>query len=144
MHVFLLNAVAPLTIGTIPFTTNNSVVSISLIGEGASALTCHTELTTCCREQDNPSGGALGQWIGPDGTITAEFGSSVEGLYVTRSTNSISLNRRCGADKEGLGGLYCCVTPRAGEGTQRLCLEVNGVFVIISYQCYHLCVSCAK
>ncbi|XP_064386348.1 sushi, von Willebrand factor type A, EGF and pentraxin domain-containing protein 1-like [Halichondria panicea] len=39
--------------------TNNTALSFSLIGEGSSAFTCHTELSTCCREQDNPNGGGL-------------------------------------------------------------------------------------
>ena len=107
------------------YTTNNFVVPISLIGEGASALTCHTELTTCCRGQDNPSGGALGQWIGPDSNQIQET-SSTPGFYVTRQQSSISLNR--GGDSNA-GGLYCCMIPRTG-GTMTFCVQVNGKFVL--------------
>ena len=100
---------------------NNSEVTISHNGEGASALTCHTELTTCCREQDNPSGGALGEWIGPDSNQIPES-SSTSGFFVTRQQSSISLNIE---SNNSVGGQYCCVIPRT-EGEMTLCVQVYG------------------
>ena len=100
---------------------NNSEVTISHTGEGASVLTCHTELTTCCREQDNPSGGALGEWIGPDSHQILESSSS-DRFYVTRQQSSISLNR---GGNSTVGGQYCCVIPRTG-GETTLCVQVHG------------------
>ena len=39
---------------------NNSVVNLSDIGLDNNALFCYTNLTTCCKGSDNPSGGADG------------------------------------------------------------------------------------
>ncbi|XP_064386320.1 CUB and sushi domain-containing protein 1-like isoform X2 [Halichondria panicea] len=107
--------------------TNNTALSFSLIGEGSSALTCHTELSTCCREQDNPNGGALGGWRGPDGGVSvpseAAIGTTAEGFYVTRGISTISLNRRC--SETNAGGVYCCTIPRAGGITQTFCVDVQ-------------------
>ena len=103
-----LPAVIPLSMGG-TILTNNSALAVSDIGEGASALTCHTELTTCCREQDNPSG-ALGEWIGPDSNQIST--NSTDRFYVTRQQSSISLNR---GGNSTVGGLYCCVIPRTGK-----------------------------
>ena len=109
------------------YTINNSVVSISLIGEGASALTCHTELTTCCREQDY-NGTALGEWIGPDSSQIPESGRS-SGFYVLREQSSISLNIRKSSNQPG--GTYCCVVPRVSGMTRTFCvvISVSGVCV---------------
>ncbi len=52
-------AVIVLSIGDTVY-TSNTVLLPTDIGEAVgSALSCHTELTTCCRDQDNPTGGAL-------------------------------------------------------------------------------------
>ena len=96
-------------------------MTISHTGEGASALTCHTELTTCCREQDNPGGGALGEWIGPDSNQIPKSSSS-DRFFVTRQQSSIRLNIE---SNNSVGGLYCCVIPRT-EGEMTLCVQVYG------------------
>ncbi|XP_064386099.1 uncharacterized protein LOC135334748 [Halichondria panicea] len=105
--------------------TNNTALSFSLIEEGSSALTCHTELSTCCREQDNLNGGALGGWRGPDGNSIpkASNACSSEGLYVTRGISTISLNLR--GTEILAGGVYCCTIPRAGGITQTFCVNVQ-------------------
>ena len=102
--------------------TSNSVISVTDIGEGVSALTCHTELTACCREQDNPSGGALGEWIGPDSNQIPES-STTSGFYVSRQQFFISLNR---GSNGNFGGQYCCVIPRTGE-TMTFCVNVQSL-----------------
>ncbi|XP_064386173.1 uncharacterized protein LOC135334783 [Halichondria panicea] len=104
--------------------TNNTALSFSLIGEGSSALTCHTELSTCCREQDNLNGGALGGWRGPGGDIPeASDASPSEGFYVTRNISTISLNR---CRNEMLArGLYCCTIPRTSGTNQTFCVDVQ-------------------
>ena len=117
--ILTLPAVIPLSVGG-TIMTNNSNIVITDIGEGASALTCHTELTTCCREQDSPSGGALGEWIGPDSNQIST--NSTDRFYVTRQQSSISLNR---GGSNTVGGLYCCVILRAG-GEMTFCVQVNG------------------
>ena len=101
-----LLAVIPLSMGS-TILTNNSALAVTDIGEGTSALTCHTELTTCCREQDNPSGGALGEWIGPDSNQIST--NSTDRFYVTRQQSSISLNRG-GSSTVELGPVLLCDT----------------------------------
>ena len=117
-------AVIVLSIGGTVY-TNNTALSFSLIGEGSSALTCHTELSTCCREQDNLNGGALGGWRGPGGDIPeASDASPSEGFYVTRNISTISLNR---CRNEMLArGLYCCTIPRTSGTNQTFCVDVQG------------------
>ena len=102
--------------------TNNSELSLSTIGEGVSALSCHTELTTCCRDQDSPTGEALGDWVGPDGSSLPE--TSDNGFYVTREMSSVSLNLVEGSSVSA--GSYCCQVPRSGGGISTHCIMVAG------------------
>ncbi len=110
--------------------TNNTDLLPADIGEGVSALSCHTELTTCCRDQDNPTGEALGDWIGPDRNSVSEI--SDEGFYVTRERNSITINYRSNTCSTVMGGLYCCRIPRAGGITRKFCVNVQGKLLLSS------------
>ena len=126
--ILTLPAVIPLSVGG-TILTNNSALAVTDIGEGASALTCHTELTTCCREQDNPSG-ALGEWIGPDSNQIST--NSTDRFYVTRQQSSISLNR---GGSNTVEGLYCCVIPRT-KGEATLCVNVStgeSIYICLLY-----------
>ncbi len=114
-------AVIVLSIGGTVYTNNTDLLPAD-IGEGASALSCHTELTTCCRTQDNPTGETLGDWVGPDGNSLPE--TSDEGFYTTRGLRSITLNRL--GDATVNQGLYCCRIPRAGNTMQTFCVNVQG------------------
>ncbi len=100
---------------------NNSDLSLAAIGEGSSALTCHTELSTCCREQDNNGSNALGGWTGPGGDIPE---SSMGGFYVSRGISSISLNLAEGSSE--VAGTYCCQVPRESGATTTHCVMVTG------------------
>ncbi len=101
---------------------NNTVVPLATIGEGDSALSCHTELTTCCRDQDNPTGEALGDWVGPDGNRLPEV--SKEGFYVTRESSSVKLNLVKGSSVAA--GPYCCQVPRSSGVMSKHCIMVTG------------------
>ncbi len=101
---------------------NNTELSLATIGEGASALSCNTELTTCCRNQDNPTGEALGDWVGPDGNSLPN--TSDEGFYVTREMGSVSLNLAEGSSDTA--GSYCCRVPRSSGGISTHCIIVTG------------------
>ena len=102
---------------------NNSVVSISLIGEGfegaqitdGGALECHTDDTTCCRGIDNSSNqtGGRGEWYYPNGTVVPPPGGNT-GLYRTRQHMVIRLNRSPEVDGPNATGLYWCEIPGAG------------------------------
>ena len=95
---------------------NNSVVSLTDIGEGYNALHCLTNLTTCCRGAD---GGSAGEWFLPGKTSPVVDISSVDNMEsFTRSKgpSAVLLNRRTGA--MGPTGLFTCQVPD-GSGTNR-------------------------
>ncbi len=98
---------------------NNSVLSLAAIG--SFALTCHTELTTCCRRVDN-NGNALGEWRGPNGDSIPD--SNTDGFYVSRDMSSISLNYAEGSSE--VAGTYCCQVPRESGATTTHCVMVTG------------------
>ena len=80
--VVLFHAVY-LTLGSDPrITTNNTEILITAIGEHKTgsppSLTCHSDLTTCCRSSDNNGMGALGQWTFPDGSVILNDGGSTK------------------------------------------------------------------
>ncbi len=98
---------------------NNSVLSLATIR--SSALTCRTELTTCCRGVDN-NGNALGRWRGPNGDGIPD--SNTDGFYVSRCMSSISLNYAEGSSE--IAGTYCCQVPRESGATTTHCVTVTG------------------
>ncbi len=98
---------------------NNSVLSLAAIG--SSALTCHTELTTCCKRVNN-NGNALGRWTGPNGGSIPD--SNTDGFYVSRGVSSISLNLAEGSSEPA--GTYCCQVPRESGTTTTHCVMVTG------------------
>ncbi len=101
---------------------NNSALSLATIGEGSSALICHTELTTCCRGEDNNGGDALGGWRGPNGGNIPD--SKTDGFYVSRGMSSISLNLAEGSSE--VAGTYCCQVPRESGANTTHCVMVTG------------------
>ena len=109
---------------SIPTITNNTAVALSTIGEGVSALNCHTELTTCCRDQDNPTGEALGAWVGPDGNSLPETRGQ-EGFYIAREMSSLSLNL-VEDSRSVAAGSYCCQVPRSGGEMTTYCIMITG------------------
>ena len=54
---------------TVP--NNGYVLASSIFPSGG--LQCDTNRRNCCRNLDNPSGGAQGDWYFPDGTIVASY-----------------------------------------------------------------------
>ena len=119
--------------GSTKITTNNTEVLITDIGEdgsgGLPSLTCHTDLTTCCRNGDNNNMGSLGgEWYYPDGRVVPNSAAG-EGFYRIRNAPQVArLARRIA----GLGitltfgptGTYCCVIPTSG-GELTFCAELG-------------------
>ncbi len=101
---------------------NNTQLEPSDIGEGVYALSCYTEVTQCCRDQDNIIGDALGDWIGPDGNSLSK--TNDDGFYVTRKLSSITLNHRSNTGGTVSEGLYCCRIPRPEGMIQTFCVNV--------------------
>ena len=84
---------------------NNSVVSLTDIGEGYNALHCLTNLTTCCKVPRR-----MGQWILPNGYVALGSGTD---FYTRRGPGAVLLNRRAGPT-----GLFTCQVPD-GSGMER-------------------------
>ena len=117
----------------ITITNNNTEILITAIGEGAPSglpsLTCHTDLTTCCRSMnDNNGNGRRGQWTYPDGSVILGNGPSVaarQQFYMKRNAPQlIRLNRIQGSNPPTPTGSYCCTVPTNG-GEMTLCANLG-------------------
>ncbi len=115
-----------LTLGSGPsITTNNTEVLITDIGDdvGRPPLTCHTDLTTCCKNSDNNGNGPLGQWTYPDGSVVLNNGGRQQ-FYINRNAPQlIRLNRRVTNPLTPTGS-YCCTVPTTG-GDMTLCANLG-------------------
>ncbi len=128
-----LSHVVSFTLGSGPdITTNNTVILITAIGEdnvgGLPRLTCHTDLSTCCRNSDNNGNGGLGQWTYPDGSVILNnAGSAATGQqwYINRdAAQLIRLARRDNSNPLTPTGSYCCTVPTTG-GEMTLCANLG-------------------
>ena len=128
-----------LSLGTFRFTTNNTImVRITAIGEdaegGPPSLTCHTDLTECCRNKDTEGQGRRGEWYYPDGRVVqnnADSTAAGEDFYRVRNAPQvIRLSRRVGNNPLSPTGSYCCVIPTTG-GEMTFCINIG-----ISYRNY--------
>jgi hypothetical protein len=81
------------------------------------SLVCRTELvnTECCRGSDNPNGGSVGEWFGPDGNQLPRFNSDPTADF-SRSgyAQEVRLNRRNNAMSPT--GVFECRVPPMGGG----------------------------
>ncbi len=117
-HYVLFHAVY-LALGSGNITTNNTDILITAIGENAGGgglpfLTCHSDLTTCCRNvSDNNGNGALGQWTYPDGSVIMGNGAVAgQQFYIVRNAaRVIRLARRQTNNPLTPTGSYCCTIP---------------------------------
>ena len=124
-----------LTLGSGPrITANNVDILITDIGEDATgghpSLTCHTDLTVCCRsDADNNGNGGLGtvdlsKWefdtIGNGASYAAG-----EQFYINRNAPQvIRLHRRDYNNPLTPTGSYCCTVPTTG-GETTLCVNLG-------------------
>ena len=88
-----------LSLGSIMITTNNTEVLITDIGEdapgGLPSLTCHTDLTECCRNIDNNFMGSRGgEWYYPDGRVVPNAGANEDFYRVRNAPQVARLARR--------------------------------------------------
>ncbi|XP_064386154.1 uncharacterized protein LOC135334773 isoform X2 [Halichondria panicea] len=118
-----------LTLGSDPIITDNTEILITAIGEdgGLPSLTCHTDLTTCCRGGDNNDNRGLGQWTFPDGSVILRNGASTtagQQFYINRNAPQvIRLYRREANNPITPTGSYCCTVPTSG-GEMTLCANL--------------------
>ena len=88
---------------------DNSVVLLSDIGEGSSALYCLTDRELCCSLE---AGAYRGRWDFPHGGGSVDADATAD-TYSSRGFSSFLLNRRSGA--VGPTGVYACLIPDAGN-----------------------------
>ena len=86
--------------------TNNSVISISDVGEGEQALLCWTNWVECCGFPPNRQG----EFYYPNG-IQVPISKRLHGFYRNRGEQVIRLNRREGVNSPS--GKYRCEIPDA-------------------------------
>ena len=85
---------------------NNSVVSMSKIGEGTAALHCKTDNEDCCATPPN----RMGEFYYPNG-VKVPISRFRHGLYRNRGGQAVRLNRREGVRSPV--GKYRCEVPNA-------------------------------
>ncbi len=121
-----------LSSGSTNITINNKTeILITDIREDGSlpSLTCHTDLTACCRSvADNNGSGALGQWTYPNGSVILRNGPSAtagQQFYILRNAPQlIRLNHREANNPLTPTGSYCCTVPTNG-GEMTLCANLG-------------------
>ena len=118
-----------LSLGSTTITTNNTEVLITDIGEDGvgrlPSLTCHTDLTECCRNIETGMGG-MGEWYYPDGRVIPNQAAG-EGFYRVRNAPQVvRLARREASTIPALSptGTYCCVIPTTG-GEMTFCANLG-------------------
>ncbi len=113
------------------YTTNNSNIVLTRIETtNDTSLTCHTDLTTCCRGVDNgdsSSGMGTGEWLFPNGMGVVRrkrLPRPGDGFYYTRFHQVIRLYRN--DDTQSPLGTYCCRIPDSGEVLRTFCANLIG------------------
>ncbi len=142
---FLLAVI--LSLGSITITINNTEILITDIGQDASgglpSLTCHTDLTACCRNgADNNGNGRLGQWTYPDRNVILNYYESYFGgnFYTRRNAAQlVRLNRKEATNPLSPTGSYCCTIPTTG-GDMTLCANLGKYIYLIIQHYYTLSV----
>ena len=99
---------------------NNSMVSISDIGEGDDALLCVTDLRDCCKKyQTLNSSRALGNWFYSNGSAV---GVNDRGFFKNRDRSVMRLHRR--ENTTAPTGQFCCKVPDATYKVVTICIDV--------------------
>ena len=85
---------------------NHSYVNISLVGQhysGSDSVQCHTDLSTCCSDQQGPH---RGDWYFPNGT-RLPFPNNKLDIYENRSAQVVHIHRK----SKIIPGIYNCSIP---------------------------------
>ena len=105
---------------------NHSYVDLSLVGtSGSDSVQCHTDLSTCC---SNQQGSHRGDWYFPNGD-RLPFSSNVEVTFEVRTAQRVDLRRKTGTSPTGI---YRCNTETnaAHDNSQRNTVYV-GLYIIL-------------
>lgn len=90
---------------------NNSIVSLTEIGEGSKALLCITSETGCCRDADNSNlfiARSMREWFFPNRSSVRK-GFDGHSFYRDRDPSIVRLNRRYNATSPN--GIFWCTIP---------------------------------
>ena len=127
---------------------NNSIISVTDIGEGRKALLCITNVTDCCRGGDNHViSRSMREWHFPDGSSVSIKGTG-QSFYRDRNASIVRLNRRDNATSPN--GIFRCIIPSSispimnktfyigiydiGQGRMfSCCLDLNGLLSFFSF-----------
>ena len=97
---------------------NNSIVSITDIGEGNSdSLLCFTNNINCCESLRR------GEWYFPNNMSEVRTEGEGYSFYRDRGQSVVRLHRRHNATIPT--GPFCCEIPDANYATQRVCITVE-------------------
>ncbi len=97
----------------------NSLVNLSDIGLDNNLLICYTDLITCCRNEDNPSGVSMGSWQYPNNSfVISRQTANSNILSRSRSKQAVILHR--GINAVGPSGIYTCNIPHQNGRNQQL------------------------
>ena len=84
---------------------NNSLVTLTGIGEKNASLLCFTNFSACCRPLTGKNGSTKGNWFFPNRSIVPSKNSDEQSdFYRTRGEMEIYMHRRRG----GEDGIYHC------------------------------------
>ena len=108
---------------------DGSTVLRTDIGEGADALQCTTDSTTCCT--NNPPEMRAGNFYTPNGYIVLTVGTTTNGYYRSRGSRHILLNRRSTGT---ITGWFWCNIPQANGPPADLYINV-GEYKSFPFQC---------
>ena len=97
---------------------NNSVLSLSEIGEGESALLCKTNLMKCCGTVPN----RIGEFYYPNG-VRVPVNGRAHGFYRDRGDQVVRLNRR--EQTISPTGTFRCEIPDENEVMQNLFITLD-------------------
>ena len=97
---------------------NNSVLSLSKIREGESALLCKTNLMKCCGTVPN----RIGEFYYPNG-VKVPVNSRAHGFYRDRGDQVVRLNRR--EQIISPTGTFRCEIPDENEVMQNLFITLD-------------------
>ena len=121
--------VLSISAGTLGFYLNGvaypdgSTVLRTDIGEGADALQCTTDSTTCCRNTGGET--RAGEFYMPDGGMVLLSGTTTNGYYRSRGSRHILLNRRSTGT---ITGQFRCNIPQANGSPVDLYINIGEYF----------------
>lgn len=119
----------------VAYTTQHSNILATRIGSTHDAsVTCHTNLTVCCRSIDINQDMGLGEWKSPNKMVIPRRRNSTSGLFMTRHEQVVRLHRRQDIDIQL--GEYCCNIPNSDMNIVEICTNLIGKLINVPM---HVC-----